>query len=392
MSLRNIGIVYRKELIDSLRDRRTVISMIVVPLVLIPLLTIGLGVVLVRQVRQAREEVPNVMILGGGDSPKVRAELEKLEGVQIVPQKPDYAEEISSKQIRAVVEIPAGFDAKLAAGEPMSVKIYMYEGELKSGFGAERLQNFFRDLRDRTIRERLEARRLPESMIRPFDIRQQNVAPPEKVSGALLGGLVPYFVILLCLTGAMYPAMDLTAGEKERGTIETILCSPVSRTHLVLGKFLMVLTASVATAVLSGRISYHIREEHSLSYAAFARFYDQAIPVGGAYVSTPKPDEALALVHQAIRELATLRFNRYSLGRFIDGYRFNYLVDNATAERQADFLARAELYLGSFRKGEESLQLLHRVLPEDLAPIVYAHMGNIHYAYLGDTTRMHGRW
>jgi sodium transport system permease protein len=71
------------------------------------------------------------------------------------------------------------------------------------------------------------------------------------VGGAVLGGLVPYFVILLCLTGAMYPAMDLTAGEKERGTIETILCSPVSRTHLVLGKFLMVLTASIATAVLS---------------------------------------------------------------------------------------------------------------------------------------------
>src|SRR4029077_7003877 len=51
----------------------------------------------------------------------------------------------------------------------------------------------------------------------------------------------------------------------------------------------------VATAVLSGQIHYHIREEHSLSYAAFAPFYDQAIPVGGAYVSTPKPDEALAL-------------------------------------------------------------------------------------------------
>jgi zinc protease len=148
----------------------------------------------------------------------------------------------------------------------------------------------------------------------------------------------------------------------------------------------------VATAALSGRITYAIRVQHSLSYAAYAPFYDQAIPVGGAYVSSPKPDEALALVHQAIRDIATLRFDRYSLGRFIDGYRFDYLVDNATAERQADFLARAELFLGSFRKGEESLQLLHRVLPEDIAPIVYAQMGNIHYAYLGDTTRMHGRW
>ncbi len=251
MSLRNIGIVYRKELIDSLRDQRTLISMIAVPLLLVPLLTIGLLVVMVRQVGEASEEVPKVMILGGEDSPNVRAELEKLQGVKIVPENSDYTEEISNKRIRAAVEIPPGFDAKLAAGEPMSVKIYMYQGELKSGFGANRLEKFFRDLRDRAIRERLEASHLPENMVRPFDIKQQNVASREKVGGALVGGLVPYFIILLCLTGAMYPAMDLTAGEKERGTIETILCSPVSRTHLVLGKFLMVLTASVATGVLS---------------------------------------------------------------------------------------------------------------------------------------------
>ena len=251
MSLRNIGIVYRKELVESLRDQRTLISMIAVPLLLMPLLTIGMGVLSARLVGQAMEEVPKVMILGGKDSPKVRAELERMENVRVVPAKSDYAEEISSKQIRAAVEIPEGFDTKLAGGTPMTVKIYMYEGELKSGFGANRLQKFFRDLRDRVIRERLEARQLPENMVRPFDIEQQNVAPAEKVGGAVLGGLVPYFVILLCLTGAMYPAMDLTAGEKERGTMETILCSPVSRTHLVLGKFLMVLTAAIATAVLS---------------------------------------------------------------------------------------------------------------------------------------------
>jgi sodium transport system permease protein len=251
VNLRNIGIVYRKELVESLRDQRTLISMIAVPLLLMPLLTIGMGVLSARLVGQAMEEVPKVMILGGEDSPKVRAELERMENVRVVPAKSDYAEEISSKQIRAAVEIPEGFDTKLASGAPMTVKIYMYEGELKSGFGANRLQKFFRDLRDRVIRERLEARQLPENMVRPFDIEQQNVAPAEKVGGAVLGGLVPYFVILLCLTGAMYPAMDLTAGEKERGTMETILCSPVSRTHLVLGKFLMVLTAAIATAVLS---------------------------------------------------------------------------------------------------------------------------------------------
>jgi sodium transport system permease protein len=251
MSLRNIGIVYRKELIDSLRDRRTLISMIVVPLLVMPLLTIGMGVLSIALVGVAMREVPQVMILDGEDSPGVVAKLHEMKDLQIVPARPDYADEISNKKIRAAVEIPAGFEAKLATGESSTVKIYMYEGELKSGFGADRLQKFFRELRDRSIREQLQARHLPENLAHPFDILETNVAPPEKVGGAVLGGLVPYFVILLCLTGAMYPAMDLTAGEKERGTIETILCSPVSRTHLVLGKFLMVLTASVATGVLS---------------------------------------------------------------------------------------------------------------------------------------------
>jgi sodium transport system permease protein len=225
--------------------------MIVVPLLVMPLLTIGMGILSVTLLGLAMRETPRVMILGGEDSPHVRAEIQQLKDVRIVPSKPDFAEEISNKQIRAAVEIPAGFEAKLAAGESSTVKIYMYEGELRSGFGADRLQRFFRELRDRTVREQLEARQLPGSLVRPFDIEEKNVAPPEKVGGAILGGLVPYFVILLCLTGAMYPAMDLTAGEKERGTIETILCSPVSRTHLVLGKFLMVLTASIATAVLA---------------------------------------------------------------------------------------------------------------------------------------------
>jgi sodium transport system permease protein len=251
MSLRNIGIIWRKELTDSLRDRRTLVSMTAVPLLLMPLLTIGMGVVSIQLVGRAMSEVPAIMILGGDDSPKLKDELAHLKSVRIVPGQADYADEISSKEIRAAVEIPPSFDEKLASGEPVNVKIYMYEGDLKSSFGVDRMQLFFRNLRDQSIRERLEARHIPEDLMHPFDVQEQNVAPAESVGGTIVGGLVPYFVILLSLTGAMYPAMDLTAGEKERGTIETILCSPVSRTHLVLGKFFMILTASVATAILS---------------------------------------------------------------------------------------------------------------------------------------------
>jgi sodium transport system permease protein len=251
VSLRNIGVVYRKELLDSLRDRRTVVSMIAVPILLMPLLTIGLGLLAATIMGRAMQEVPTVMILGGEDSPRVVAALQSLKEIHVVPAQPDYAARISDKQVRAAVEIPRDFDAAIERGDTATVRIYMYAGELRSSFGADRLQTFLRDLRERSVRERLQARGLPETLAEPFRIEEQNVAPPEKVSGAILGGLIPYFVIVLCLIGAMYPAMDLTAGEKERGTMETILSSPVSRTHLVLGKFLMVLTASLLSALLS---------------------------------------------------------------------------------------------------------------------------------------------
>src|SRR3954467_9936143 len=97
----------------------------------------------------------------------------------------------------------------------------------------------------------LAARSLPATLIRPFEVTRENVAPPEKVGGNLFGGIVPYFIIILCFTGAMYPAIDLTAGEKERGTLETLLCSPASRLEIVLGKFLVVLLGSLSAMAMS---------------------------------------------------------------------------------------------------------------------------------------------
>ncbi len=251
MSVRNVGIVYRKELTDSLRDRRTLVSMIVVPILLMPVLTLGMGVLTAKIIGEAMKEAPRVMVLGGEDSPALMERLRNLKTIQIVPARPDYAELISDKKIRAAVEIPKAFEAAQERGEAPTVQIDIYEGELRSTLAAQRLEQFFRGMRDTTVRERLVARGLPASFTKPFDIKEKNVASPEKVFGNAFGALFPYLVILLCMTGAMYPAIDLTAGEKERGTIETILCSPVSRTDLVLGKFLMVLTASLATGALA---------------------------------------------------------------------------------------------------------------------------------------------
>src|SRR2546422_2319157 len=251
MSLRNVGIVYRKELTEAVRDRRTLISTILVPLLLFPVLSVGFGSLAVALVGKAKEETPKVMLRGGEDSPAVVEGLKKLDKIEIVPATPGWKDQIINKEIRAAVEIRAGFQSNVAQEKSDTVKIYNYEGELKSEFATEKIEKYLKDYRDKVVKERLAAKNLPETVLKPFDVKQENVAPPEKVSGAAFGGIIGYMVILLCLQGGMYPAIDLTAGEKERGTMETILSSPISRMHLVLGKFFLVLTAALGTAALS---------------------------------------------------------------------------------------------------------------------------------------------
>lgn len=251
MNWMNILTVYAKELKDTLRDRRAVISMIVVPTFVMPALVFSLGRIGAKVATQAREEIPAVMIVDGADSPSVTEALRTSRKFRVVPAADNWKEQISDKKIRAAVRLPANFEQSLREETPAKVTVYNYTGEIKSELAATELDRFFRDLRDKTVTTRLAQRSLPVTLIRPFEISRENVAAPEKVGGNLLGGFLPYMIILFSLTGAMYPAMDLTAGEKERGTMETLLCTPVGKTEIVLGKFFMVLTGSLAAIVLS---------------------------------------------------------------------------------------------------------------------------------------------
>jgi sodium transport system permease protein len=244
--------VYTKELRETLRDRRTLISMFVIPTVAIPLLMLGFAVVTVKLVTQAKAEASSVMILGAAQSPAVKAALAANPKLRIVPSDPGYRAAISGKTLRAAVELADDFDVAVTESRRSDVRIYHYDGDLKSGIAANELDRFFRDYREKAVQATLSARGLPPALARPYDIARQNVAPPEKVGGAIFGGIIPYVIVLLCFTGAMYPAMDLTAGEKERGTLETLLASPVPRSAIVYGKFFVVLTSALSTVIFAG--------------------------------------------------------------------------------------------------------------------------------------------
>jgi sodium transport system permease protein len=242
-----VGIVYRKELRELLRDWRTIMSMIIVPVLVVPLLLLGVF----KIVSLTMKATPEVMLLGGEGSPETVAALRRLDKFDLVPASADYTNLISTKKIRAAVEIPKDFDAAMGSERKATIRIYIYEGEPKSMLAAQQLQEFFQRRRDEMVRRRLLDRHLAETLVTPFEIKQTNVASPVQVTGVILGMILPYLMIVMCLTGAIYPSVDLTAGEKERGTLETLLTSPVARTHLVVGKGLVVLTTSLGTAALA---------------------------------------------------------------------------------------------------------------------------------------------
>jgi sodium transport system permease protein len=274
MSLRNIGIVYRKELREALRDRRTVVASVVIPLFLFPLLSVGFGTLVGAIVKKTEEASPKVMVIGGADSPGLLAALKTTPKIEVVPATQDWKEKVMEKEVPVAVEIPTGFDQNVADQKKSEVFIYKYTGELKSETAAGKLNDSLRTYREKVVSGRLVAQKLLPGILVPFQITQKNIAPPEKSGAALFfGGFIAYIVVFLCFNGGMHPAIDLTAGEKERGTMETILSSPIARAHLVIGKFFLVLTTALATAALSV-ISMGI------SFAVVDAFQAKAIEAG----------------------------------------------------------------------------------------------------------------
>ena len=127
----------------------------------------------------------------------------------------------------------------------------MPEGELKSIIAAEALEQFFRQRKAEIVSGRLKERHVPEMVLTPFSITRTNVASPKKVTGNLVGMILPYMVILMCMTGAIYPSIDLTAGEKSAARWKRC-CAVRWRARIwCSGRVLVVLTASVVTMFLS---------------------------------------------------------------------------------------------------------------------------------------------
>ena len=148
----------------------------------------------------------------------------------------------------------------------------------------------------------------------------------------------------------------------------------------------------LATHILSSRVSNLIRLQLGLSYASFAPFIEQAVPIGGIYATTPKPEVIVPLLNTEINALAYKPLNPYAIAEFERALLRSRLLNGTGSDQQADLLARAELYYGDWRLAGPNMQRIKGVSPARIAAAAQKYMRAVCLAYIGDTTRMSGLW
>ena len=243
-----------KEVLSTLRDRRTLISSIVLPLVMIPLFLIGLPLTIGRAVGGEQEKRQTVGVVGLDRAPV--ALLESLtndsprgRGVELVPVE-DATAAVRDGRVEAAIEVPANVPTAAGAA-PVPIGIHFKRSSTRAqvvyGKLSEAVEAYGRSL----VAARLVEAGLPEQTLQPVVARPVNAdTTAERASGAF-AFIIPMFILQWILIGGQATAIDATAGEKERGTLEALLVTPVSRLEVVVGKLLAVVAFSVMATVFS---------------------------------------------------------------------------------------------------------------------------------------------
>ncbi len=240
--------VFRKELLDALRDRRTLTmvllsSVAIGPLVLLLISTLVSGI-------EERAQVREVLAVGMQHAPTLRNYLERQTyAVREAPT--DYEARLQDKRLGdAVLVIDEHFEAELARGDVPVVVLVGSSANARAQAGMGRLAALLQGFGAEQAALRLAWRGVSPTLVQPVNVDEVDLADPS-ARAAQLTAMVPFFVLMAVLYGALNAALDSTAGERERGSLEPLLMNPASRSALVIGKWAAVAAVAMLIAVLS---------------------------------------------------------------------------------------------------------------------------------------------
>ncbi len=243
--------IFRKELKDMLRDRRTVLTMIVMPLFLIPLIISLTSSFTSRQNKKESTKILRVALQTNDNGADLAEQLRLRKDIEITEDVPssDISDLVKADSFDVGFVIEEGFDDAIANGQTGGVRLFYRESGSRTF--VRRLQTTTNSYEDAILQQRLDSLGTNLAMIDPVKVERENVYSQRESIGKLAGAFLPYLFVLFCFMGAMYPAIDLFTGEKERSTIETLLVVPANRIQLLVGKMLVVITTGVISGLLT---------------------------------------------------------------------------------------------------------------------------------------------
>ncbi|MDO9284631.1 MAG: ABC transporter permease subunit [Aquabacterium sp.] len=240
--------VFRKELIDALRDRRTLLMVLLSSVAIGPLLLVALSALVADF--EARAEARELYAVGLEAAPTLRNYIER-QAWQIHPAPADHEAALVKRSFgHAVLVVPAGFERDLAEGLVPRLVLVTASANQRAQGSASSVSRLLQGFSQEQASLRLVMRGVGPALLQPVAVDEHDLADP-RARAAQFTRLLPFFVLMAVLYGALHAALDTTAGERERGSLEPLLMTPVPRVALVLGKWGAVASVGMGVAVLS---------------------------------------------------------------------------------------------------------------------------------------------
>ena len=252
--------VYKKELKELLRDKKTLIFIVALPVAIFPLLFAVMAFISSQATLEAEQKVHTYAIINGEyaqsftDKVFYHKSFQLYKGEHTFNTVAELTEAVKAGIIDMGIFLPA--DAKQNLDDAKQSQWQVVYNDAKAiNFLFDRVKELAEEFGNKLRAEKLLSYGVSveqqSAIIDPIKVVKVDTADKRENLGEKIGGFIPYLLIPLVLMGATYPAIDLGAGEKERGTLETLLLTPITRTQLVLGKFITLLAASIATTTIT---------------------------------------------------------------------------------------------------------------------------------------------
>ena len=251
------GIVYRKEVRENLRDKRSLFNSVLLGPILFPILFIGLAYFAGSKQQERAEQVLEIPVIGSEYAPNLVGFLEQ-QGVVIEPAPDDPEAAVKAQLEQVIIRIPEAFPEQWSSGKPAVVEVIADPSRRESDIPMQRVRGLLYAYGAQIGQLRLQLRGVSPSIQNAVMVKDVDLSTPQS-RGMLVMIMLPYVLMITAFTGGMHLAIDSTAGEKERKSLEPLLINPVPRWQVMLGKMSATATyafVSLALTLLAFRFAF----------------------------------------------------------------------------------------------------------------------------------------